>query len=286
METLENILKSGEIWFSNPLFMNDLEEVRFGIANAYSKVIESDKIRKALDSDERYNIFLNRFDHYINEYEENHLLDTYVFCLTQHDPGNNDGLLSMWRGYGGFDKGAALVFDTSAITPIDRSPFIIARVNYGSADERNIWFDWLVSTAAKAIQENPLKDDKIYLISAAIFQRIKLFALFSKHHGFKEENEWRVVYLSDQDHGGHLKKYQHYHIGDQGVEPKLRFRLEPTEGWTADDLSFDRILFKILLGPSVSNPLALQSTKRMLDVIGRPELKDRVIASSIPLRPT
>ena len=38
---LEAILRSNEIWFSNPLFMNDVEEVRFGI-NAGAKSL-SDK---------------------------------------------------------------------------------------------------------------------------------------------------------------------------------------------------------------------------------------------------
>jgi len=28
---LEAILRNNELWFSNPLYMNDLEEVRFGI---------------------------------------------------------------------------------------------------------------------------------------------------------------------------------------------------------------------------------------------------------------
>lgn len=31
LATLENILLSDEIWFSNPLVMNDMEEVRFGV---------------------------------------------------------------------------------------------------------------------------------------------------------------------------------------------------------------------------------------------------------------
>jgi hypothetical protein len=31
MQTLEQIMKNEEIWFSNPLFMNDLEEMRFGM---------------------------------------------------------------------------------------------------------------------------------------------------------------------------------------------------------------------------------------------------------------
>jgi hypothetical protein len=34
IQTLEKILASNEVWFSNPLFMNDIEEVRFGILQA------------------------------------------------------------------------------------------------------------------------------------------------------------------------------------------------------------------------------------------------------------
>lgn len=286
IDVLEKILSSGEIWFSNPLFMNDLEEVRFGVIAGRNKVIESDKIRKALKSGERHQKFLEEFDHYISEFETKHLLDTYVFCLTQHDVDNHDGLLSMWRGYGGFGKGAALVFDTSAITPVDGSPFMIARVSYASTEERNKWFDWLVSTAARTIRQLEIADEHLYLISSALFERIKVAALFSKHHGFREENEWRVVYLSERDNGDRLKQYQTYLISSRGVEPKLKFKLGPTEGWTSGDLSLDNLLIKILLGPSVSSPLSLQSIRRMLEVIGRPELKDRVVASSIPLRAT
>jgi hypothetical protein len=39
-------------------------------------------------------------------------LDTYVFCLCEHDPIHMDGLLSMWREYGRKGNGAALVFNT------------------------------------------------------------------------------------------------------------------------------------------------------------------------------
>ena len=31
IDVIEKILRSEEIWFSNPLFMNDLEEMRFGM---------------------------------------------------------------------------------------------------------------------------------------------------------------------------------------------------------------------------------------------------------------
>jgi hypothetical protein len=34
MSTLEAILKNGELWLSNPLLMNDIEELRFGLLEA------------------------------------------------------------------------------------------------------------------------------------------------------------------------------------------------------------------------------------------------------------
>jgi hypothetical protein len=79
---------------------------------------------------------------------------------------------------------------------------------------------------------------------------------------------------------------QHYLNGPRGVEPKLRYKVEPIEGVTSPDLSFNNILSSILLGPSTSSPLAFRSVERMLEVIGKPELKDRLIASTIPLRAT
>ena len=112
LDVLEKILRTDEIWFSNPLFMNDLEEVRFGILHGTGKIRESDIVRVALETEARHTRFTEALDHSINYFEQEHLLDTYVFCLSEHAPENRDGQLSMWRGYGGDGKGAALVCST------------------------------------------------------------------------------------------------------------------------------------------------------------------------------
>src|SRR5262249_41484538 len=39
IQTLEKILTNNELWFSNPLFMNDYEEVRFGVFEGNSLVM-------------------------------------------------------------------------------------------------------------------------------------------------------------------------------------------------------------------------------------------------------
>jgi hypothetical protein len=285
LDVLEKILTNNEVLFSNPLFMNDLEEIKFGILNGAGVLKQNQPIRDALGSEQRHTIFSQALDHFINYFEREHLLDTYVFCLSEQAPDNRDGLLSMWRGYGGSGKGAAIVFDTSKVDVRHGSPLIIAQVHYGSAEERFKWFDALASMVAKIFAQNDIPDDKIYLASHAVFERIKLFALFTKHHGFKEENEWRIVYLSDRDPDKKLASMLHYVNGSRGVEPKLRFKIGYIEGLTAPDLSLGKIVSAILLGPSTSSPLAKRSVERMLTLIGKAELIDRLHASTIPLRP-
>lgn len=284
MRVLECILRTNEIWFSNPLFMNDLEEVRFGVLNGVQEIKDNPDIIKALGDKSRHNIFVHCLFHYMSEFEKNHLFDTYVFCLSEHDPEDRDGLLSMWRGYGELGKGAALVFDTSKIATRADTPLIFAPVHYGSTMERFQWFDSLGSRVAKIISESDIPDDRIYLASGAVFERLKVMALFSKHAGFREEREWRIVYMKDRDESDMLKQMQDYFIGPRGVEPKLRFKVEPIEGVTSSDLSLEKIIHSIILGPSVSSQLTMRSVHRMLELIGKAELGNRMFASTIPLR--
>ncbi len=124
MTVLESILREDEIWFSNPLFMNDLEEVRFGILRGAELLKECPSVRAALKTEARHDEFCALLDHGIDQYEREHLFDTYVFCLSEHAPDDHDGLLSMWRGYGGNGKGAAIVFDARAIPVVESSPFV------------------------------------------------------------------------------------------------------------------------------------------------------------------
>jgi hypothetical protein len=131
ISVLEKIMKSGEIWFSNPLVMNDLEEVRFGVFEGIRLFQASEAVNRACKTPERTHILKHAFSHFYKQFDEQHAFDTYVFCLSEHDPKNTDGLLSMWRGYGGHGNGAALVFNTNFLTaPNLNSPLIIARVHY------------------------------------------------------------------------------------------------------------------------------------------------------------
>jgi hypothetical protein len=107
IEAMENILKTDEIWFSNPLFMNDIEEVIWGFVHGITTIKNNEAIKEAIGTKERYALLARTLDWYVSEFERKNLLDTYVFCFSEHDRDNSDGVLLMWRGYGGRQRSSA-----------------------------------------------------------------------------------------------------------------------------------------------------------------------------------
>ena len=143
--------------------------------------------------------------------------------------------------------------------------------------------DEKIATLAAVLVAEDIPEEVVYLAALAIFQRIKLFALFTKHVGFKEEREWRLVYQCENDPTNQVGVTLGYLNGPRGIEPKLRLVVKTIPGLTVTDLSLETLVSSILLGPTTASPLALASTKRMVKLI-QPGLVDRVFASGIPFR--
>jgi hypothetical protein len=285
LSTLERILETDELWFSNPLVMNDLEEIRFGILRGSEKFGTSASIEAACGTRDRVSTLREAYTSYFRRFDDDHAFDTYVFCLSRHDPADSDGMLSMWRGYGGNGTGAAIVFDTAHVPVTDGAPLIVARVHYATTEQRLQWLDGLMERIAAILAAANLPTDRLYVAAYHLFERIKLFALFSKHYGFREENEWRIVYAPDRDKQKRLAPMFHYSIGSRGAELKLRYKVSPINDGMPPDPTLERFIDRIILGPSVSSTLARKAVARMLEKLGKPGLVQRLRASSIPFRP-
>jgi hypothetical protein len=162
---LEAILRTNELWLSNPLFMNDMEEVRFGIHTGARLFLGSSDLELACGSKKRFDLLKHSFNYYFNRFDSEHVLDTYVFCLSEHEMDNTDGRLSMWRGYGGNGSGAAIVFDTAKIAAREESPLVIAHVHYGTAKDRKNWLQLRIAEFAEIVTKADILDDKLSIAS-------------------------------------------------------------------------------------------------------------------------
>jgi len=283
--TLEKILQGDELWFSNPLYMNDYEELRYGMNTGASEFRTHRGLIEACGSARVHAKLVESFDELFHRFDTEHALDTYVLCLTEHDPQNNDGVLSMWRGYGANGGGVALVFDASKLPAVEDSPFIVSKVQYANHPTRLQWIDNKLSALAEVLRASAPSDDDLHQVAHAWIERLKLFALFTKHDGFSEEKEWRIVYFPDRDRDRSLTQMLGYAVTPKGVEPKLRVRLKELPGSTAQGLSLESLIERIILGPSLSTVLAAGSLRRMLELNGRHTLAQKILPSSIPYRP-
>ena len=282
MEVLERILSNDELWCSNPLHMNDQHEVSFGILNGIDAVRQSDVLKQTLNP--HYQMFIQHFDGLADQYTKEHLLDNYVFCMTEHDPHNDDGQLSMWRCYGGAGKGAAIVFDSATMSESPGSPLLIFKVEYGSNAERLSWIQDIISKFAALYAKSNITIEWVTTAAFHLFERLKLFALFTKHSGFREEKEWRGIYLAERDRKALLRPMLGYVNGPRGMEPKLKFKVGAIDGITTPGTTLESTIAKILIGPNASSGLALRTTERMLRQCNKEALIPKLVASTIPLR--
>jgi hypothetical protein len=179
------------------MLMNDPQEVAFGLNTAAPLFCTSEKIKSACGTPERFELLRQTFNFWFNRFGKEHLPNTFVLCFSEHAKEDNDGLLSMWRAYGDHGNGAAIVLDTAQIVPRDESFLILSKVRYVTEEQRIDWIQTLLARCAQIIENNAIPDDKLVVCSFFIFQRLKAFAIFTKYQGFREEIEWRVVYMSD-----------------------------------------------------------------------------------------
>ncbi len=281
---LESILKHEEFWLSNPLFMNDLQEVRFGVQEGLLRVLNSTQIKKMFKNEQLYQAFLEQFHTQHAKFANEHVLDTYVFCLTEHDQKDYDGRLSMWRGYGSNASGACIVLNPREIAVDPDSPFYFSDVTYASYEEQTNWIDGLIGRFCEAAEPVQFCEMAPFYLAWYLFERIKLFALFTKHKGFSEEQEWRLVYTSERDVE---KKFAHmigYWTGPRGPEPKLKLTLRDMPGFAEGTLALDKIVDRLILGPTNSSPLSQAVMHRVLVKCGQSALSDRIYGSGIPYR--
>jgi hypothetical protein len=75
-----------------------------------------------------------------------------------------------------------------------------------------------------------------------------------------------------------------YWLGPRGVEPKLKLKIQAIPGLPETNVNLSQLVERVILGPSLSSPLARGTILKMLDMLGKSELKDRLMASTIPFR--
>ena len=300
LETFENILKNQCFLMSNPSFMNDAQELYFGLNEGRKQLkrVEDDKdLLEKIGGKDNFKIILDNFDIFYGKFFSKNPPRIFILCFSEYDENNYpDGSLPMWREYGANGQGVALIMHPLFLTNfLVRSPFYFTKIKYGSNVERtenlkNIYNEFFGIIANQIVDINILERAGKYIFYAALF-----FALKFKHNAFEDEKEWRIFYASpiDEVHIDEFHQYAKerlsYLIKNNTIYPKLElginFDSERIPPSTENPFDVNLVLHRLLLGPSHSSQLALEATKQMLINLGKKHLIEKLMSSTIPYRP-
>lgn len=277
------ILKTKCLWMRNATCMNDYNEMLHGL----NCVIEAFKTAAG----KAFNDALN--DCHAGLAEELNkkftaaapalIEHTYISSVSEHsDDEEAYGRLSMWQSYGS-KAGAAIVFNAGPfLRPTDALPIWVSPVAYIGAEG--------VQAEIQQIAEQMSAEHA--LLSAVppeelleIAFRILIFAVVSsKHEGFREEREWRIVHLPTLWPAA-VERLPLDQISLGGAPqpifkiPFVDYSDEGFYGATIPDL-----VHRIIIGPTQFSVASRMAFAQLLGAAGVENSIDRVQCSTVTLR--
>ena len=177
VETLLNILRNNQIYASDPLKMNDRDELLW-FTKTFSDIKGNDELAHGIG----YNVSIDKIaEQLINEGQDN----LFVTCFSELDDD-----LSQWRGYGDDGQGVAIGFDIDSF--VDSYDYAYEyEVIYGSpTPQENLEYFSDFIGVCDAEYDNVDRNN----LQSAFFNLMILYMARYKNHTFKAEKEIRLMF--------------------------------------------------------------------------------------------
>lgn len=284
-----SIIRNGRVWMRNVRCMNDYMEIEHGfqlLQRSFSPPVDTEAekglraIGAALDS-----VFpglaeegIKWFDGWLFQLRNK----TYVTCLSEHDDSENEfGRLSMWRSYTASQVGVGLV-----INPL---PLYTIGENFGAFSSPVYYFnDEDLKSLFLEIAGN-ISDARDYLksmgrdeVKGYFCLLLRVIAMCTKHPGFLEEKEWRIMHTEVLDDRGNLELEVEC-IG--GIpQPIYKIPLEDHEASGMKGIAIPDLLERVLIGPTQFPIPVWDAIVLELERAGVENAQEKVSFSNIPLR--
>lgn len=278
-EVAAQVLLNKNIWMRNASSMNDYLEVAFG-RHCMKASLDAHRARFVAVMDAvRANLSTEILE-WLNRTDFNHQHHTYLTSMSEHEPDDELGLLSMWRAYGGPVAGVALVFNTDFLE-IDTNELAAwsSPVVYGDGP--------FVAEFERAVQRFEQNLDTLRaidpeMLKSIVFHALQFAILSAKHIGFREEREWRVIHLPREFSSAWVQPTFETVRGKPEVVYHLP--LANQEGMNLPQIDLNHLLHRVIIGPC-QNPYQVASTfEDILRSLHIENPGERIRISHIPLR--
>jgi hypothetical protein len=280
-EAAFHILKSRKMRLRNAAVMNDFMEIEHGSA-CLARVWRSDtgkRLKEIVDglfpglSDELTNV--------LDAWRHDFQTETFITCLSEHDPEENElGKLSMWRAYGG-SSGVAIVLNPAVFLSVsDALPTFTSPVAYLSPEAFEMEFERVVGNIETSLDFIKAEGrDELY---NSLFHAFRTSMLCTKHPGFSEEREWRIVYAPSLNSSDRIIPSVELIRGAPQIVHSIPFKDYPEEGLVGAELP--KLIDRVIIGPTEFPYQLRQAIVSLLTEAGVTDAAEKVFVSTIPLR--
>lgn len=181
ISTFMSIIKNKCFWLSDTKYTNDKEELaafRISVYETLSELLRDNIIDNKMAEELWISYIYNT-------------LPGYISCFSE-----NGDLLSQWRSYGDDGKGIAISIDFNKLPLRKEAPLRIGGLEKRYYANKVLYANDIVKKQIKEMLKNVIKDKK-KVSEINYFDLINIFNLsyYSKNEGFREESEWRIIYL-------------------------------------------------------------------------------------------
>jgi len=281
-ETAVNIIRHRKVWMRRTSMMNDYSEVEHGLnclIQAYNDPELGKVFSEALDS--VYSGLSSEVEDLFNQWTSSLVRRSYMICLSEHlDNEDEIGRLSMWRAYGGKNS-VALVLNPEAIMN-ENNVLGAFSVPVVYTDDVNFKKTFSNITLRLENNLNLLKRIPREELKRQISIFFAFHALATKHPGFREEREWKVVAIPDVMGDGMLEKSIEIIDGVPQQIYKIPLQNSIDEGLSGMELN--ELIDKIIIGPAAFGYSIMDALILELEEAGVENASDKIIVSNIPLR--
>jgi hypothetical protein len=285
-ETAFKLFSKKQIWLRKSTNMNDFMEVEHGsrcLSSAYRHNIEN--VKEIFEG--MYPNICEKVEKYFDGWLPTYRMGTFIACVSEHDdsPEKNEdrmGRLSMWRAYGG-TAGVAIVMNGGVIHRPVSSDALKA---YSSAveylDEKSFDLEFIKLLARiKGERELLMTIGEEHFLSL-ITHCFRYATVCTKHPGFREEREWRIIYSPAVQKSQVITEEIEVIGGVPQKVCKLPLADKPELGLT--DLELPKLINRVIVGPCQFPGEVYEALVHVLQEAGVEDAPNKVIVSDIPLR--
>lgn len=283
-ENALNIIIGETMWLRNAAVMNDHSEIEYGkgiIGAAINLPSVGGQLSQVLNR--AHAGLADRIISHLHNQKKQVRDRIFMASLCETEENDRLGRLSMWRAYGGNTSGAAIVFNGEVFDGAQNHLMAFASpVLYGDIED----FMPLLEAVITSLRTNPhlLGAVSADVAFGAVSSVLNFATLSIKHPGFEEEREWRIIHQPFEYSSAHVVEKVKSVTGTPQLIYEMPLVNRP--GLNMPDLTLDRLLHRVIIGPSLYPETTWRAIVEALRSKGVRSPETRVVVSDIPLRQT